>query len=207
MNARRKLRLGVAQGPGKDQAAAAARYSGRGALTMLLSNYEMLNASHQIERLRHQLSQVQKGEAFLLHAGDCAESFDACTQVRQTFALSTCCHLFTCTGKHLEQNRTHPVLLAHPHLGSPPTNRQCEESSLYRAYLSSLTSNQVRIGRIAGQYAKPRSSAKEKIGDREVLSFRYDQLVSIFVHHAEELIAEAIMSTGEPDLHLARRYY
>ncbi|PSR84471.1 hypothetical protein PHLCEN_2v5429 [Hermanssonia centrifuga] len=31
---------------------------------------------------------------------------------------------------------------------------------------------QVRIGRIAGQYAKPRSSAMEKIGDREVLSFR-----------------------------------
>ena len=31
----------------------------------------------------------------------------------------------------------------------------------------------VRIGRIAGQYAKPRSSATEKIGDREVLSFRY----------------------------------
>jgi 3-deoxy-7-phosphoheptulonate synthase len=32
---------------------------------------------------------------------------------------------------------------------------------------------QVRIGRIAGQYAKPRSSAKEKLPDgREVLSFR-----------------------------------
>ena len=35
----------------------------------------------QIERLRHQLSQVQRGEAFLLHAGDCAESFNACTYV------------------------------------------------------------------------------------------------------------------------------
>ena len=31
----------------------------------------------------------------------------------------------------------------------------------------------VRIGRIAGQYAKPRSSSTEKIGDREVLSFRF----------------------------------
>lgn len=30
----------------------------------------------------------------------------------------------------------------------------------------------LRIGRIAGQYAKPRSSSFEKIGDREVLSFR-----------------------------------
>jgi 3-deoxy-D-arabino-heptulosonate 7-phosphate (DAHP) synthase class II len=36
----------------------------------------------KIERLRHQLSLVQKNEAFLLHAGDCAESFEACTQVR-----------------------------------------------------------------------------------------------------------------------------
>ena len=31
---------------------------------------------------------------------------------------------------------------------------------------------QVRIGRIAGQYAKPRSSPTEKIGDRVVMSFR-----------------------------------
>ena len=34
-------------------------------------------------------------------------------------------------------------------------------------------SNQVRIGRIAGQYAKPRSSSYEKVGDAQVLSFRY----------------------------------
>lgn len=31
----------------------------------------------------------------------------------------------------------------------------------------------VRIGRIAGQYAKPRSSGFENIGGRQVLSFRY----------------------------------
>lgn len=35
----------------------------------------------QIERLRSQLSLVERNEAFLLHAGDCAESFDACTHV------------------------------------------------------------------------------------------------------------------------------
>lgn len=35
----------------------------------------------EIERLRFQLAAVQRNEAFLLHAGDCAESFDACTQV------------------------------------------------------------------------------------------------------------------------------
>jgi hypothetical protein len=43
----------------------------------------------QIERLRHQLALVQKNEAFLLHAGDCAESFAACTQVRLLLAWSS----------------------------------------------------------------------------------------------------------------------
>ncbi|KAG8758869.1 hypothetical protein FRC14_007210 [Serendipita sp. 396] len=43
----------------------------------------------EVERLRSQLVSVQSGQAFLLHAGDCAESFDACTHVRkQTFILS-----------------------------------------------------------------------------------------------------------------------
>lgn len=40
-----------------------------------------LVAPAEIERLRFQLAAVQRNEAFLLHAGDCAESFDACTQV------------------------------------------------------------------------------------------------------------------------------
>ena len=35
----------------------------------------------QIERLRFQLAQVQRNQAFLLHAGDCAESFEAVTHV------------------------------------------------------------------------------------------------------------------------------
>lgn len=42
----------------------------------------------QIERLRHQLAEVQRGEAFLLHAGDCAESFEAVTEVRITDLMS-----------------------------------------------------------------------------------------------------------------------
>src|SRR5438105_125326 len=38
----------------------------------------------------------------------------------------------------------------------------------------------VHIGRIAGQYAKPRSSSHEKLGDgRKVLSFRCVPLVSV----------------------------
>ncbi|RDX55349.1 DAHP synthetase [Lentinus brumalis] len=93
----------------------------------------------EIERLRHQLAQVQKNKAFLLHAGDCAESFDACTHenISNKIGLILSFSLILIWGARM------PV---------------------------------VRIGRIAGQYAKPRSSPKEKIGDREVLSFRGDNV-------------------------------
>ncbi|EPT00868.1 hypothetical protein FOMPIDRAFT_1036613 [Fomitopsis schrenkii] len=93
----------------------------------------------EIERLRNKLSQVQRNEAFLLHAGDCAESFDACTHenISAKIGLILSFSLILIWGARL------PV---------------------------------VRIGRIAGQYAKPRSSATEKIGDREVLSFRGDNV-------------------------------
>jgi len=93
----------------------------------------------EIERLRHQLSSVQRNEAFLLHAGDCAESFDAVTyeNISNKIGLILSFSLILIWGARL------PI---------------------------------VRIGRIAGQYAKPRSSATEKIGDREVMSFRGDNI-------------------------------
>ncbi|KAF8580132.1 DAHP synthetase [Ramaria rubella] len=93
----------------------------------------------EIERLRHELSLVQANEAFILHAGDCAESFDACTQENITakIGLILTFSLILIWGARL------PV---------------------------------VRIGRIAGQYAKPRSSGFEKVGNREVLSFRGDNV-------------------------------
>ncbi|CAL1703036.1 unnamed protein product [Somion occarium] len=93
----------------------------------------------EIERLRHQLSLVQRNEAFLLHAGDCAESFDACTHenISAKIGLILSFSLILIWGARL------PI---------------------------------VRIGRIAGQYAKPRSSPTEKIGDGEVPSFRGDNV-------------------------------
>ncbi|EIW74618.1 DAHP synthetase [Coniophora puteana RWD-64-598 SS2] len=93
----------------------------------------------EIERLRYQLSAVERNEAFLLHAGDCAESFDACTHqnISNKIGLILSFSLILIWGARL------PV---------------------------------VRIGRIAGQYAKPRSSGTEKIGGREVLSFRGDNV-------------------------------
>ncbi|KAI9456330.1 DAHP synthetase [Boletus coccyginus] len=93
----------------------------------------------EIERLRFQLAAVQRNEAFLLHAGDCAESFDACTQqnISAKIGLILSFSLILIWGGRL------PV---------------------------------IRVGRIAGQYAKPRSSSTERIGDKEVLSFRGDNV-------------------------------
>ncbi|TCD61912.1 hypothetical protein EIP91_007726 [Steccherinum ochraceum] len=117
-------------------------YPDREHLSRVLSkirNLPPLVTPSEIERLRHQLGQVQRNEAFLLHAGDCAESFDACTHenISNKIGLILSFSLILIWGARL------PI---------------------------------VRIGRIAGQYAKPRSSATEKIGDREVTSFRGDNV-------------------------------
>ncbi|CAE6509358.1 unnamed protein product [Rhizoctonia solani] len=104
--------------------------------------------SSRIERLRHQLALVQNNQAFLLHAGDCAESFEACTEqnIRHKLGLILSFSLIMIWGMRL------PV---------------------------------VRIGRIAGQYAKPRSSGTEKVemddGQggkhiKEIPSFRGDNV-------------------------------
>lgn len=104
-----------------------------------ISKLPPLVTPSEIERLRHQLSEVQRNQAFLLHAGDCAESFDACTHENITAKLG----LILSFSLILIWGARVPV---------------------------------VRIGRIAGQYAKPRSSGTEKIGDREVPSFRGDNV-------------------------------
>ena len=107
---------------------------------------------HEVERLRCQLAQVQTGQAFLLHAGDCAESFDACTHVRLFFFV-------TCpTHRHIQENIANKIGLI---------------LSFSLILIWGARVPVVRVGRIAGQYAKPRSSGTERLPDgREVLSFR-----------------------------------
>ncbi|KAH9969937.1 DAHP synthetase [Russula compacta] len=137
----------------------------------------------EIERLRHQLSFVQKNEAFLLHAGDCAESFEACTQenISAKVGLILSFSLILIWGARL------PV---------------------------------VRVGRIAGQYAKPRSSATEKVGGREVMIFRGDnvngfhpdertpdpeRLLSAYFHSTATLNhIRALLASGFGSLHHPR---
>lgn len=109
-----------------------------GVLNKISSLPPMVTPS-EIERLRYQLSLVQRNEAFLLHAGDCAESFDACTHenISSKIGLILSFSLILIWGARL------PV---------------------------------VRVGRIAGQYAKPRSSPMEMVGGRQVPSFRGDNV-------------------------------
>ncbi|KAI0722516.1 DAHP synthetase [Earliella scabrosa] len=123
-------------------AAQAVEYPDREQLAKVLAKIRTLPplvSPSEIERLRHQLVQVQNHDAFLLHAGDCAESFDACTHenISNKIGLILSFSLILIWGARM------PV---------------------------------VRIGRIAGQYAKPRSSPTEKVGDRVVMSFRGDNV-------------------------------
>lgn len=81
------------------------------------------------------LAEVAKGQAFLLQAGDCAESFDAFSADNIRDSLK--------------------VIL---------------QMAIVLSYSSGVPT--VKVGRIAGQFAKPRSSDTEKIGDLELPSFR-----------------------------------
>jgi 3-deoxy-7-phosphoheptulonate synthase len=81
------------------------------------------------------LGQVAEGRAFLLQAGDCAESFDA----------------FSADGI---RDRLKIIL----------------QMAIVLSYSSGVPI--IKVGRIAGQFAKPRSSDTETIGDLVLPSFR-----------------------------------
>lgn len=85
--------------------------------------------------LQSNLAQVAAGNAFLLQAGDCAESFEefSADSIREKLRVI------------LQM----AVVLTYS-MGVPV----------------------VKVGRMAGQFAKPRSSPTEKIGDLEIPSFR-----------------------------------
>lgn len=85
--------------------------------------------------LTAQLGEVAAGDAFLLQAGDCAESFDAFSADAIRDKLK--------------------VIL---------------QMAVVLSYSSGVPT--VKVGRIAGQFAKPRSSATETVGDLTLPSFR-----------------------------------
>ena len=102
-----------------------------------LGSYPPLVFAGESRNLLADLAQVQRGEAFLLQGGDCAESFAEFhpNNIRDTFR----------------------VLL---------------QMAVVLTFASKLPI--VKVGRMAGQFAKPRSAPTETIGDQELPSYRGD---------------------------------
>jgi len=93
--------------------------------------------SWEIEALKEQIANAQRGEAFVLQGGDCAETFEDCTSEDIVAKLK--------------------ILL---------------QMSLVMLY--GLKKPVIRVGRMAGQYAKPRSADTETRDGAELPSFRGD---------------------------------
>jgi 3-deoxy-7-phosphoheptulonate synthase len=102
-----------------------------------LARLPPLVTSWEIEKLKEQLAAAQRGEAFLLQGGDCAESFDDCTSENVVQKLK--------------------ILL---------------QMSL--VMLVGLKKPIIRVGRMAGQYAKPRSADLETKDGVSLPSYRGD---------------------------------
>ena len=100
-----------------------------------IESYPPLVFAGEARTLLDSLGQVANGNAFLLQAGDCAESFEQFTAVNIREKLRVILQM--------------AAVLTYS-MGVPV----------------------VKVGRIAGQFAKPRSSAMEKVGSRELPSFR-----------------------------------
>jgi 3-deoxy-7-phosphoheptulonate synthase len=100
-----------------------------------IASYPPLVFAGEARSLQTALGHVAAGNAFLLQAGDCAESFEEFSAVNIREKLRVILQM--------------AVVLTYS-LGVPVT----------------------KVGRIAGQFAKPRSSAFETIGDLVLPSFR-----------------------------------
>ena len=100
-----------------------------------IATYPPLVFAGEARSLQSALAQVAAGNAFLLQAGDCAESFEefSANNIREKLR----------------------VIL---------------QMAIVLTY--SMGVPVVKVGRMAGQFAKPRSSNTEKIGNLEIPSFR-----------------------------------
>lgn len=119
-----------------------------------------LVTSWEVEALKSQLAAAQRGEAFLLQGGDCAENFDECSSDNIVQKLK--------------------ILL---------------QMSL--VLVVALKKPVIRVGRMAGQYVKPRS-ADEEIRDGKALPSYRGDLVNRLPFTAED---------REPDPALMLRGY
>jgi len=102
-----------------------------------LSRLPPIVTSWEVDGLKEHMAKAQRGEAFVLQGGDCAETFDECTSENIVDKLK--------------------ILL---------------QMSLVMLY--GLKKPVVRVGRMAGQYAKPRSADTETRDGTSLPSFRGD---------------------------------
>ena len=100
-----------------------------------IAAYPPLVFAGEARQLQAALGQVCAGNAFLLQAGDCAESFEEFSAINIREKLRVILQM--------------AVVLTYS-MGVPV----------------------IKVGRIAGQFAKPRSSPFETVGDKELPSFR-----------------------------------
>lgn len=115
----------------------------------------------EARRLKESLAKVSRGEAFVLQAGDCAESFSD----------------FSADGI---RDKLKIIL----------------QMAVVLTYAAGLPV--VKIGRIAGQFAKPRSSENETIEDVELPSFRG--------HSVNDLAFDKVSRQADPT-RLLRAYH
>ena len=115
----------------------------------------------EARRLKQSLAKVARGEAFVLQAGDCAESFSD----------------FSADGI---RDKLKIIL----------------QMAVVLTYASGLPV--VKIGRIAGQFAKPRSSESETVDDVELPSFRG--------HSVNDLAFDKVSRQADPT-RLLRAYH
>ena len=119
-----------------------------------LSTLPPLVFAGEARNLTTALGQVADGKAFLLQAGDCAESFDA----------------FTADGI---RDRLQVIL----------------QMAIVLSYSAGVPI--VKVGRIAGQFAKPRSADTELVGGVELPSFRG--------HMVNDILPTAAARTPNPE--------
>jgi 3-deoxy-7-phosphoheptulonate synthase len=113
----------------------------------------------EIEKLKGELAAAQRGEAFLLQGGDCAENFDECTSDNIVQKLK--------------------ILL---------------QMSL--VMLVGLKKPIIRVGRMAGQYAKPRSADLENKDGVALPSYRGDLINRMPFTSADREPDPALMLRG-----------
>jgi 3-deoxy-7-phosphoheptulonate synthase len=109
--------------------------AGLDAAVETLRGYPPLVFAGEARALTTALGNASEGRAFLLQAGDCAESFDA--------------------------------------FGAPKIREQLRvilQMSVVLTYSSGVPA--IKVGRIAGQFAKPRSAPTERVGDLDLPVFR-----------------------------------